>query len=191
MRNANVVKPALNEIIWLVVITHGYLLRCKQRRWVKLFIEFVRICLVIICELNFARQPSRLFSLFSESPNTIVAKNKGGGSDANATFSAGSSYNLIGNGDGAGIANGVNGNLVGATGTLLDPKVGLLADNGGKTKNHAVLPGSPAIDAIPTGSCAVSDDQHGVSRPQVAGCDMGAYEYEFIGTYLPIVVKNN
>nr|WP_298146857.1 CSLREA domain-containing protein [uncultured Pseudomonas sp.] len=50
----------------------------------------------------------------------------------------------------------------------------------GKTFFHALLPGSPAVDAG-IGSC-VSKDQRGVSRPKdgngdgVAVCDLGAYE---------------
>ena len=55
------------------------------------------------------------------------------------------------------------------------PCVGELADNGGPTRTHALLAGSPAIDrghgrpARPTTSAA--------SRPQDGACDIGAYEY--------------
>jgi hypothetical protein len=38
------------------------------------------------------------------------------------------------------------------------------------------LSGSPAIDAIPAGECALATDQRGVGRPLGAGCDSGAYE---------------
>ena len=51
-----------------------------------------------------------------------------------------------------------------------------LADNGGPTKTHALVPGSPAFDLIPPGSCTVTADQRGEPRPQGAGCDAGAYE---------------
>jgi len=57
-----------------------------------------------------------------------------------------------------------------------DPKLGLLADNGGSTKTAALLPGSPAIDAI-TDSICPTTDQRGVQRPQGARCDIGAYEF--------------
>jgi chitodextrinase len=42
----------------------------------------------------------------------------------------------------------------------------------------ALPSGSPAVDAIPpaTPGCTGSTDQRGVSRPQGAGCDIGAYE---------------
>jgi CSLREA domain-containing protein len=124
--------------------------------------------------------------------HTIIAQNGGVGStrDLNATLSAGSSYNLIGNGDGSGATDGVNGNQVGTTGTLLDPRLELLADNGGGTKTRALLPSSPAINAIPAGSCTVSDDQRGVTRPQGAGCDIGAYEHD-IYLFLPLVMRDS
>jgi hypothetical protein len=55
-----------------------------------------------------------------------------------------------------------------------DPMLGALQDNGGPTFTQALLPGSPAIDAIP---CTyLTEDQRGVVRPQGAGCDIGAYE---------------
>jgi beta-glucanase (GH16 family) len=56
--------------------------------------------------------------------------------------------------------------------------VGPLADNGGATLTHALLAGSPAIDAADAGACPAVD-QRGVNRPQGAGCDVGAVEVEF------------
>jgi CSLREA domain-containing protein len=67
-------------------------------------------------------------------------------------------------------------------GTPGDPKLGPLADNGGPTLTHALLKGSPAIDAGDPATCAAEPvnnfDQRGIARPQGAGCDIGAYEYE-------------
>jgi hypothetical protein len=63
-----------------------------------------------------------------------------------------------------------------------DPKLGSLADNGGPTLTHALLPGSPAIDAGDPSGCRdyegvlLDVDQRGVPRPQGARCDIGAYE---------------
>ena len=54
--------------------------------------------------------------------------------------------------------------------------VDVLADNGGPTLTHALLPGSPAIDAA-VGACPATD-QRGVARPQGAGCDVGSFELE-------------
>jgi len=56
-----------------------------------------------------------------------------------------------------------------------DPLLGSLAENGGPTQTHALLPGSPALDAADPGAC-LPTDQRGVKRPQGAGCDIGAYE---------------
>lgn len=62
------------------------------------------------------------------------------------------------------------------------PLLGPLQNNGGSTETMALLPGSPAIDAVPAGVCSQSDDQRGVIRPQdgngdgTPACDMGAYE---------------
>ncbi len=58
----------------------------------------------------------------------------------------------------------------------LDPRLGPLADNGGATWTHALLPGSPAIDAADRALCPPTD-QRGAARPAGAGCDIGAYEY--------------
>jgi hypothetical protein len=58
---------------------------------------------------------------------------------------------------------------------ILDP---VLADNGGPTETHALVPGSPAIDAIPAADPAcMGTDQRGVPRPQGDGCDIGAVEF--------------
>ena len=60
--------------------------------------------------------------------------------------------------------------------------LGALQDNDGPTHTHALLAGSPAIDA---GTCTdhtdatITTDQRGVSRPQGTRCDIGAFEYEF------------
>jgi hypothetical protein len=59
-----------------------------------------------------------------------------------------------------------------------DLNLGPLADNGGGTQTHALLPGSVAIDAIPADMCEVTEDQRGVDRPQGDACDVGAFELE-------------
>jgi CSLREA domain-containing protein len=56
-----------------------------------------------------------------------------------------------------------------------DPLLGPLADNGGPTETQALLSGSPAIDAGAGDGCP-QHDQRGTTRPQGAGCDIGAYE---------------
>jgi len=71
-----------------------------------------------------------------------------------------------------------------------DPHLGPLQDNGGSTWTMALLPGSPAIDVGDDATCSPVD-QRGVSRPQGAHCDIGAYEAAFTThrVYLPIVLK--
>jgi hypothetical protein len=59
-----------------------------------------------------------------------------------------------------------------------DLRLGELADNGGPTMTHALLPGSVAIDVIPADMCEVDEDQRGVTRPQGGACDVGAVEME-------------
>ncbi|MDS4040803.1 MAG: S8 family serine peptidase [Candidatus Competibacter sp.] len=67
-----------------------------------------------------------------------------------------------------------------------DPHLGPLANNGGPTQTRALLPDSPAIDAIPAAQCATATDQRGEVRPQdgdgdrIADCDIGAFEKEAI-----------
>jgi CSLREA domain-containing protein len=85
------------------------------------------------------------------------------------------SFNLIGVGSDSGLSNGVDGNRVGTAAAPLDPRLGLLDDNGGPTHTHPLLAGSPAIDAGSTADCP-DTDQRGVSRPQGSGCDIGSYE---------------
>ena len=53
-----------------------------------------------------------------------------------------------------------------------------LADNGGPTQTHALVTGSPAIDASPDDLSCEPFDQRGVTRPQPAGgnCDIGSFE---------------
>jgi len=79
----------------------------------------------------------------------------------------------------------------------LDPLLGPLQDNGGFTFTHALLPGSPAIDAGSPDNCPYHD-QRGYPRPidgngdSVALCDMGAYEYgEFLlpHVFLPLIQR--
>ncbi|MEZ5470949.1 MAG: choice-of-anchor Q domain-containing protein [Marinicella sp.] len=57
-----------------------------------------------------------------------------------------------------------------------------LSDNGGSTPTHALVTGSPAIDAVPAASCASVTDQTAKNRPidgnvdGTADCDIGAFE---------------
>jgi lactocepin len=84
-------------------------------------------------------------------------------------------YNVVGDDSGCGYTPGT-GDQVGTRTVPIDPLLGPLQDNGGAVETHALLQGSPAIDAIPATACAVTVDARGVARPKGAGCDIGAYE---------------
>ena len=58
-----------------------------------------------------------------------------------------------------------------------DPMLAALADNGGRTPTHALLPGSPAIDAG-NNNGGFAYDQRGPGFPRVVGAraDIGAFE---------------
>jgi hypothetical protein len=62
-----------------------------------------------------------------------------------------------------------------AQGVVAEPLLGALASNGGTTRTHLLLPGSPAINTL-TIYCPTTD-QRGIERPQGAACDVGAVEY--------------
>jgi hypothetical protein len=109
--------------------------------------------------------------------NTLVAEDAGGGGPDLAGAFASLGHNLIGALDPAtasGLTDGVNGDQVGTPAAPVNPRLGPLQDNGGPTFTHALLPGSPALDAGQAG--AVATDQRGVSRPQGRATDVGAFE---------------
>ena len=118
--------------------------------------------------------------------NTLIANSANGGDCANeagGALNAASSHNLIEDSANAcGLANSVNGNIVG-----LDPKLDVLANNGGITETHALLTGSPALDAGNDDVCP-DIDQRGVARPQGNHCDIGAFELVHL-LFLPLVLR--
>jgi Zn-dependent metalloprotease len=106
--------------------------------------------------------------------NTIITGNAAQfGTDCQGQITSGG-HNLIGYGDGC-IMVPVTGDQIGTLGSPLNAKLGNLLDNGGGTLTHALLTGSPAINAGDPATCATTD-QRGVARPQGAACDIGAFE---------------
>jgi LPXTG-site transpeptidase (sortase) family protein len=71
---------------------------------------------------------------------------------------------------------------------LVDPNLGPLANNGGPTQTHALLTSPTVSPAIDAGASCPSIDQRSVSRPQGAGCDIGAFELD--STYPTVVTTS-
>ena len=120
--------------------------------------------------------------------NTILAANTATNTTyhdaAGASLSGGgtSSHNIIGQIGGSGLTNGVNGNKVGTLTVRIDPLLAPLGDYGGRTKTHALLVGSPALDA---GKGSLTDlyDQRGYTREVDLPTSNGIDGYRDIGAY--------
>lgn len=98
--------------------------------------------------------------------NSLIANSVAGGDCINSSGAfAANTYNLIEDGS---CSDGAQGLVTG------DPLLRPLGNYSGFTQTFALLPGSPAIDKV-SGICPLTD-QRGVSRPQGAACDIGAYE---------------
>ena len=117
--------------------------------------------------------PSQTIS--TQLKNTLVVGNTGRNFATAATASFISMGNNLDSDGTSGFVNNNNGNLVGTIAAPIDAKLGPLANNGGPTQTHALLPGSPAINTG-TAAGAPSTDQRGVSRPFGGGVDIGAFE---------------
>ena len=110
--------------------------------------------------------------------NTIIAANTAATGPDCSGIPTSLGYNLIGDDTACGLSP--------ATGDLvnIDPKLGPLQDNGGPTLTHALLPGSPAIDAGDDSVLGpphnLATDQRGPGFPRLKGADVdiGAYEVQ-------------
>ncbi|SDW52437.1 choice-of-anchor Q domain-containing protein [Thiocapsa roseopersicina] len=107
--------------------------------------------------------------------NSILAGNSGA-EDCTSFISPATDagHNLVQTQYSCGFTNGVNGTIVGQ-----NPLLGVLRNNGGPTRTHALLSGSPAIDA---GATALTTDQRGYARPSGAADDIGAFEEAQVGS---------
>jgi len=127
---------------------------------------------------------------FEGMTHSIVAQNYVGSQAQDVVGSFLPTYSLIGTNFGMQFPEApvgspdVFGNLIGGpVHGVIDPMLGPLADNGGPTLTHALLPGSPAIDAGDPALVAGVDgvplyDQRGLPFTRVFGdrIDMGAVE---------------
>jgi predicted outer membrane repeat protein len=123
--------------------------------------------------------------------HTIVAGNLRGAStrdDVSGNFDA--YYSLVGDKRTENVSN-TGGSLIGTTASPIDAKLGLLANNGGLTLTHALLSGSPALNAGVSGAVAGSGgvpqfDQRGTPFSRVVGAriDIGAVEMSATGPAL-------
>jgi sugar lactone lactonase YvrE len=112
--------------------------------------------------------------------STLLAAQTGGGNCyvAAGTTMTSAGYNLSDDASCTSFTQpGDQNNVTGAASNL-----GTLANNGGPTQTIALSSASSAVNAIPVNECTdafgnlVLTDQRGITRPQGAGCDIGAYE---------------
>jgi CSLREA domain-containing protein len=117
--------------------------------------------------------------------NSIIAQNTSAdGPDLHGTFTS-NGFNLVGNNSAATIAVRAT-DQIGTPGSLIDPLIGPLQDNGGPSFTHALGSGSPALDK--GNSSGLKIDQRGLPRPSddpsIAnvsggdGSDIGAFEFQ-------------
>lgn len=113
--------------------------------------------------------------------SSIVSGNSGGGApDISSAISVTANFSAVGSNAGFPSLTGSNNLPFGA-----DLKLGSLADNGGPTQTHALLPGSAAIDAG-SNPMSLPTDQRGIGFARSAGTvDIGATEL------INLVVRNN
>jgi hypothetical protein len=130
--------------------------------------------------------------------HTIIAGNtKGTSTRSDASGAIELQYSLIGDSTGATVTN-TGGNKIGTSAAPIDALLGPLANNGGPTLTHALLTGSPAIDAGNAAAVAGSGgvpqfDQRGTPNGRVvdgdgaggARIDIGAFELLPVSNHSP------
>ncbi len=115
-------------------------------------------------------------AIFATGPDESTVTNSVIDGDCRISAIVSGGYNIESPGDTCGF------DQTGDQAGVPDPMLGELADNGGPTMTHALLPGSDAIDQVPVGDCLDADgaplatDQRGEPRPAGSRCDVGAFE---------------
>ena len=111
----------------------------------------------------------------------------GSGSDLLGAFTS-LGHNLLGQTEGSdGLANGVNGDLVGTAATPIDPRLRPLTDNGGPTLTMSLFPDSAAFDA--GDDTLTGTDQRGLPRLAGAHVDIGAFELDPSTVFAPAIIS--
>jgi hypothetical protein len=122
---------------------------------------------------------SKIFSTRIQSCDGIVGKNNATtGPDIRGAVVADHSF----------ISNTAGSTIAGTNNVLnVDPLLGPLADNGGPTQTHALLPGSPA-----TNVAALANDRRGSGYARIVGIgiDFGAFEVQTIQVKVASVQVN-
>ncbi|MGH8567048.1 MAG: choice-of-anchor Q domain-containing protein, partial [Gammaproteobacteria bacterium] len=103
---------------------------------------------------------------------SLIAGNTGPEVDNTSPYGGGTVYannfNLFGTNGDAGVVGFTPGatDIISAPGVALSDILEPLADNGGPTQTHALVAGSPALDASPIDKDCAATDQRGAFRPQ-------------------------
>jgi CSLREA domain-containing protein len=128
------------------------------------------------------------FGTFTLKNNIIVGNTGASGSDCVGTFTS-SGGNVFGSSGGC-TAGGSDTTAASASSVLNTT----LANNGGLTKTHRLITGSPALDF---GSGCEATDQRGVTRPidgngdSSAICDAGSYEFDPVNPTVSSIVRDD
>lgn len=101
---------------------------------------------------------------------------------------AANNFNLFGFNGNAGVVGFVPGanDIVPPVGVSVPEILDTLADNApGTTQTHALVAGSPAVNAVGAGCPPPAVDQRGVTRSQGPACDIGSFELEIAAPQPP------
>jgi predicted outer membrane repeat protein len=179
---------------WLMALSSSPTPPCRGMRRVPLAGELILslVALFVIAPspsilpmraVGYLALAARSTSVIASLPKIQLATSPDIGSSSIGTGYTNAGNNLIGINTGF-EATFPASSLVGTASSPVDPLLAPLADNGGATQTHALLPGSPAINAgnnalIPSG---VTTDQRGEGFARIVGgtVDIGAFEVQSI-----------
>ncbi|MEZ4642353.1 MAG: choice-of-anchor Q domain-containing protein [Chloroflexota bacterium] len=127
--------------------------------------------------------------------NLIISNTAATSPDVFGSGFSGNHYNFVGDATGSSGFSGTD--ILTFAGSVNEVVDTTLRDDGGNTQTFALMPGSPAIDAVPNGIAGCDgtppDDQRGEMRPvdydldSVANCDIGAFERQVDETWTAVL----